>query len=171
MVGGVRGAVIALATVGALALPGCAGAGARLGGWVDDVARATAASRDDVERLATWEASRTGSSADEVGRSWRTKPVVNTQTLRARYESIPAQARGAACDLAGSILSDVVAEKQSLSWGLLTKNAIQAVAGTNPTVGQRALAQDLVSAVNKAVNGNPDVLGLLVMKTAACTLA
>lgn len=76
-----------------------------------------------------------------------------------------------ACDLAGSVLSDVLADNRSLTWGLVTKNAVQAVAGQNPTVGFRALADDLRSAVDKAVSGNPDVLGLLVTKTAACSLA
>lgn len=162
---------MALAAVWVVALAGCGGLGARLGGWADDVARASAASRDDVERMASWEASRVGSSADEVGRRWLTKPLVNTQTLRARYASIPPEARAVACDLAGSVLSDVLADNRSLSWGLVTKNAVQAVAGQNPTVGFRALAGDLRSAVDKAVSGNPDVLGLLVTKTAACSLA
>ncbi|MFT4217031.1 MAG: hypothetical protein QM619_07585 [Micropruina sp.] len=171
MVGGTRGALAAFAAVWIFALAACGGLGARVGGWADDVARAAAASRDDVERVASWEASRTGRSADEVGRGWLAKPVLNAQTLRTRYESIPAGARGAACDLVGSILSDILAKKESLGWGMVTKNAIQAVAGMNPTAGQRALAEDLRAAVDKAVNGNPDVLALLVAKTAACSLA
>ncbi|MGG5257389.1 hypothetical protein [Phycicoccus avicenniae] len=159
-------AVLSLAPVLAVLLTVGCGQGSRVATLADDVARATRLDSDEVLRLAQPEADAAGRSTDDLLRGWSS----SLRDAATRYREVPAEERAVACDAVTTVLSDSLDGNPATDPNPLLA-AASAVAGANPTVGRRALADDLTKAAGQVQAGQPSALTLLMLKTGVCQVA
>jgi hypothetical protein len=158
--------VLSFASVIVLGVGGCGS----VAGYADDLARQSGSKVDDIMQALARESAAKASSVDDAGRAWQQAWPSRLQLARSRYESVDPKMRGAACDFAGSVVSDVLTDKNGVDAAKARLEGFKAVLGTNTTLGARLLADDVKNALAE-VDGNPSILGLLVIKTAICQFA
>ena len=147
-----------------LVVSSMAGCGALRGASaVDDLARVSRLSADDVELLAQREASAGGGTTDDVAQQW----LPRVQGASNRASDATPEVRESACEIASDWM-DATLTGRSYAWTDAATTLMQNVSA-NPAPANISLAEDVWAAIEKAKSGDSNTLQLLVLKSAACT--